>query len=163
MGVDTEAFLKTKFDEFDRYLSVFITSKDKGYSPRPYMWSYSFDYFGENRHSLVYNQKVDVKEYERREFLPKEEFKKEFDKKEKLPVTDMDSRNLVADGVPDGFHGIKLGFGLSGRAQEFIQLMCYIFGGWYQPSDSSGEDYYWIEKNWYKAIQVIFEGSYGKN
>lgn len=158
MGVDTEAFLKTNFDEFEHYLGKIILRKEKLFGNKVYVNTYVFEFpSGDVYHSHVYNNKVDVKEGEYLNSLSKEEFKKVYAEIEKRDYTTMDSKNRVSEGIPNGFHGLKLDFSLFGEAADFLQFLCHIFGGYFQYSDSSGEDYVWMDKDWHKAISWIFK------
>lgn len=159
MGVDTEAFLKTNFDEFEYYLGNIILKKERMFGNKTYVWTYFFEFpSGDKYHSHVYNNKVDVKEAEYLNSLPHEEFKKVYAEIEKRDFTTMDSQNRVSEGIPNGFHGLKLDFSLFGEASEFLQMLCCLFGGYFQYSDSSGEDYIWIDKDWHKVIEWVFRG-----
>ena len=158
MGVDTEAFLSTNFDEFDYYLEKIIEKKIRMYNKTPYSWTYFFELpSGDRYHTHVYNNKVDVEEEEYLNSLPSEKFKEIYTEIEKRNFTTMDSKNRVREGIPNGFHGLKLDFSLFGEAPEFLQMICCLFGGYFQYSDAGDEDYVWIDKNWHKVIIWIFK------
>jgi len=159
MGVDTEAFLKTNFNEFEYYLGKIIIKKEKVYNKAPYAYVYFFEMSsGDKYHSIVYNNKVDIKESEYLDSLSHEEFKKIYNKLEQRNFTTMDSKNRIREGIPNGFHGLKLDFSLFGETPEFLQMLCCLFSGYFQYSDASGEDYIWIDKDWHKVIEWVFGG-----
>jgi len=157
MVVDPGVFLSTNFNEFDYYLNKIIIKKETLYNHVNYAWIYYFELpFGNKIHSIIYNNKVDIKEYNYLNSLPKEEFDEIYKELEKRNYTIMDSKNSVSEGIPNGFQGLKLNFSLYGEAPEFLQMLCYLFSGYFQYSDSSGEDYKWIDKDLHKVVEWVF-------
>jgi len=154
MGVDSRAYFpgidKKQIANFMKFLApdASLESSNVAENYKILFFSYKGEKRKLNLHSrfLKKSSYIDsvMKEYN----ISKEEAE-EWWKEDTKPGAEM-------DGLPLGTNGIYASLGYWGRNLEIMKILCYRFGGYLDESDSDEENYYKIDKNLRKIIELVF-------